>query len=52
MAVAVIVRLPTLAFPIVEAHSWRQTHTAFPAVIWAKEGIDLLNPQVPVLGPP
>jgi hypothetical protein len=52
MAVAVIVRLPTLAFPIVEAHSWRQTHTAFPAVIWAKEGLDLLNPQVPVLGPP
>jgi 4-amino-4-deoxy-L-arabinose transferase-like glycosyltransferase len=32
--------------------SWRQTQTAFTAVLYSKEGIDLLSPQVPVLGPP
>lgn len=49
---ALLPRLPTLTQALVETHSWRQTQTAFTAVIYAKEGIDLFNPQVPVLGPP
>ena len=52
LAVAFVLRLPTLANPLIEAMPWRQTQTAFTSVIYAKEGIDLLNPQVPVLGPP
>ena len=52
IGLAAVLRLPTLAQPLVEAHPWRQTQTAFTAAIYAKEGIDLLNPQVPVLGPP
>jgi 4-amino-4-deoxy-L-arabinose transferase-like glycosyltransferase len=50
--VAVISRLPTLGFPVVEGNLWRQTQTAFPATIYAREGIDLFHPQVPVFGPP
>jgi Dolichyl-phosphate-mannose-protein mannosyltransferase len=52
IAAAVISRLPTLGFPILEGNLWRQTQTAFTATIFAEEGIDLLHPQVPVLGPP
>ena len=49
---AALLRLPTLAFPLTERHAFRQTQTAFPAVIYARQGIDLLHPEVPVFGPP
>lgn len=49
---AALLRLPTLAHPLTEAHAFRQTQTAFPAVIYADAGIDLLRPEVPVFGPP
>lgn len=52
VVIAGAIRLPTLALPLTEAHSFRQAQTAFPAVIYAAEGIDLLRPQVPVFGPP
>lgn len=51
-ALAIIIRLPTLGQPLVEKHDWRQTQTAYAALIFAESGIDLLHPKVPVLGPP
>lgn len=44
--------LPTLEQPLLEAHGFRQTFTAYPALIFHEMGIDLLHPQVPVFGPP
>jgi 4-amino-4-deoxy-L-arabinose transferase-like glycosyltransferase len=52
IVVATLIRLPTLAFPLTEAHAFRQTQTAFSALLFARDGIDLLHPQVPVFGPP
>ncbi len=49
---SIIVRLPTLAQPLTEAHAFRQTQTAYTAVLFARDGIDLLHPKLPVLGPP
>ena len=51
-AIAVIVRVPTLSQPLVERHSFRQTQTAWTAVVYRDHGIDLLHPITPVLGPP
>jgi hypothetical protein len=45
--------LPTLGQPLLEGyHVFRQTQTAYPARIFSEEGIDLLQPRVPVLGEP
>lgn len=53
LVVAVIVRLPSLGQPLVETvHGFRETQTAYSAVLYAKDGIDLLHPHLPVLGPP
>ncbi len=52
LIVAVVLRLPTLDLPLVERHEFRQSQTAFTARIFHREGIDLLHPEVPVLGPP
>jgi hypothetical protein len=52
IAVAVGVRLPTLSLPLLESHAFRQTQTAFTARLFHRDGIDLLHPQLPVLGPP
>lgn len=52
LLLALAVRLPTLAQPLIEAHAFRQTQTAYTAVLYARDGIDLLHPRVPVLGPP
>lgn len=49
---AIAMRVPTLAQPLLERHPFRQTWTAYSAVIFRDSGIDLLRPQVPVLGPP
>jgi hypothetical protein len=45
-------RIRTLAEPLVEAHAFRQTQTAYTAVIYHREGINLLQTPLPVLGPP
>ncbi len=50
--VAVLIRLPTLTLPLLERHEFRQTQTAWTARIFHTDGIDLLHPQMPVLGPP
>jgi Dolichyl-phosphate-mannose-protein mannosyltransferase len=51
-AVALIVRIPSLGLPLIEWHGWRQTWTAYTAVIFHERGIDLLHPQLPIFGPP
>lgn len=52
LAVAAAAKVPTLAQPLTENFAWRQTQTAWTALIYHREGIDLLHPQVPVHGPP
>ena len=52
LAAIVVLHLPTLGQPLIEVHAFRQTQTAWTAVIFHQEGIDLLRPQLPVLGPP
>src|SRR5688572_13874877 len=52
VAVAATAKIPTLAQPLTENFAWRQTQTAWTALIYHREGIDLLHPQVPVHGPP
>lgn len=52
LAVSALIRVPTLWQPLTEAHAWRQTQTAFTALIYYEDGIDLLRPEIPVFGPP
>ena len=44
--------LPSLGQSLVETHAHRQTQTAYTAVLYAENGIDLFRPSLPVLGPP
>lgn len=48
----VLIHLPTFDQPLVERHNFRQTQTAFTARLFHEDGIDLLHPKLPVLGPP
>ena len=48
-AVAVLLHLPNLDQPLLEAHGFRQTQTAYTARLFHEEGIDLLHPKLPVL---
>lgn len=52
LVISALVRLPTLGTPLVGRHSFRETQTAYTAVRFASDGIDLLAPRLPVLGPP
>jgi Dolichyl-phosphate-mannose-protein mannosyltransferase len=49
---ALLVRVPTLGQPLLEAHGFRQTQTAYTALLFKNEGISLLHPKLPVLGDP
>jgi len=51
-AAALAIRVPTLDLPIIELHGWRQTWTAYTALLFHEHGIDLLHPQLPIFGPP
>src|SRR5437762_116737 len=51
MVLALVPRLPTLAQPLLEAHGFRQTWTAYTALIYHEQGIDLLHPEMPIFGP-
>jgi hypothetical protein len=44
--------LPSMSQPLLELHSFRQTQTAWTALIFHQQGIDLFHPIVPVFGPP
>jgi len=52
LAIAALLKLPTLDQPLTENFAWRQTQTAWTARIYHEQGIDLLRPEVPVHGPP
>jgi hypothetical protein len=44
--------LPSMHQPLLEHHSFRQTQTAWTALIFHEQGIDLFHPKIPVFGPP
>jgi 4-amino-4-deoxy-L-arabinose transferase-like glycosyltransferase len=46
------VRLYNINSPLLEVHHYRQTHTAMNVYYFLQDGIDLLHPQTPILGPP
>jgi hypothetical protein len=52
LIVAMSARVPGLNLPLIEWHGWRQTWTAYTAVLYHEHGIDLLRPPLPVFGPP
>jgi Dolichyl-phosphate-mannose-protein mannosyltransferase len=52
LAVLAVLVAPTIGQPLLEAHGFRQTQTAFPARFFHEDGIDLFHPKVPVLGDP
>src|ERR1700722_8143624 len=52
LAIGLLIRLPHLNQPFTALSSFRQTETAYPALIYHEQGINLLNPQLPVLGRP
>jgi 4-amino-4-deoxy-L-arabinose transferase-like glycosyltransferase len=52
LGLALVIHIPTLSQPLLETQSFRQTTTAYPALLFYQQGIDLLRPQVPVFGPP
>lgn len=52
LLVALTIRLPTLGQPLLEHHAFRQTQTAYPALIYHEAGVDLSRTPLPVLGPP
>jgi hypothetical protein len=43
---------PSLGQTLLESHAYRQTQTAYTAQLFARDGIDLFHPPLPVLGPP
>jgi 4-amino-4-deoxy-L-arabinose transferase-like glycosyltransferase len=44
--------IPSLNQKLLELHSFRQTQTAWTALIFHQQGIDLFHSKLPVLGPP
>jgi len=52
LTVFVLAVVRTLDQPLLEAHGFRQTQTAYTARIYHQDGIDLLHPKLPVLGEP
>jgi hypothetical protein len=52
LAIGLLIRLPHLSQPFTALSSFRQTETAYPALIYHEQGINLLNPQLPVFGKP
>ena len=52
LLVGLLVRLPSLNGPLLAISVFRQTETAYPALIYHQQGINLLAPQLPVLGRP
>lgn len=52
LALYVLGLLPSIGQTLVESHAHRQTQTAYTALLYAENGIDLLRPPLPILGPP
>ena len=51
IVVAAGVRIPTLGQPLV-VHGFRQAQTAYTALLFHEQGVDLLHPKLPVFGAP
>jgi 4-amino-4-deoxy-L-arabinose transferase-like glycosyltransferase len=49
---ALATRIPTLGLPLLEWHGWRQTWTAYTALLFHEDGFDLFHPRLPIFGPP
>ena len=47
-----VITLPSLGQSLLENYAYRQTQTAYTAVLYAENGVDLLRPPLPVLGVP
>lgn len=47
-----LVVMPSVGQSLVETYPFRQTQTAYTAFLYAEQGIDLLRPPLPILGPP
>lgn len=47
IAIAFLVHVPSLDQPLLATQNFRQTHTAYNALIFHEQGIDLYRPQVP-----
>jgi hypothetical protein len=52
VAISLFFRVLTLSQPLTEAHSFRQTQTAYTALIYHRVGIDLTQTPLPIFGPP
>jgi Dolichyl-phosphate-mannose-protein mannosyltransferase len=52
LAVGLLIHITTLSQPLIETQEFRQTQTAWQALLFHEHGINLFQPQVPVFGPP
>lgn len=52
LAIYTAIVLPSVGQALLESHAYRQTQTAYTAVLFARDGVDMLHPPLPVLGPP
>lgn len=52
IAIYVLGITPSLGQSLLESHAFRQTQTAYTALLYAERGIDLFRPPLPTLGPP
>jgi hypothetical protein len=52
VVMSVVVRVQNLVSPLLEAHAFRQTQTAFTVWTFLREGVSWLHAQLPVYGPP
>ncbi len=52
IAIFILGVAPSLGQTLLETHAHRQTQTAYTALLYAENGIDLMRPPLPILGPP
>lgn len=52
LVVAALIHITTLSQPLIDTQEFRQTQTAWQALLFHENGINLLRPEVPVFGPP
>jgi hypothetical protein len=52
LLLGLLARLPGLDQPFLDQYAFRQTETAYPALLFHQQGMNLFAPQLPVLGKP
>lgn len=50
LLLGLLVRLPAMGQSLLVQHGWRQTQTAWTAILYHRHGVDLWRPTVPVFG--